>query len=156
MQYPNLTPSEPQANPFRIRPALRRALPWLALFISLFIALYACAPSATKKGAIDPDERREYIENYGASATWDVRKAFVAGKIVPGMTKDLVVFIVGNPDRTAVEHFGVSWGGSSDSLIDQSDTQDSIWEYTHGKNGGVRFGLRFQGDTLRVIQGDVP
>jgi hypothetical protein len=126
------------------------------ILLALLVGMYACAPSAVKKGALNPEERQEYIENYGSTTSWEVRRAFVAGKVVPGMTKDLVVFLVGNPDRTAVEHYGASWGGSSDSLIDQSDTQDSIWEYTHGKAGGVRFGLRFQGDTLRLIQGDAP
>jgi hypothetical protein len=118
------------------------------------VVLFACAPSAVKRGALAPEEREDYIQNYGEGANWKVRKAFVEGKLVPGMTKDLVVFLVGNPNRTAAETFGVSWGKSSESVIDQSDTQDSIWEYLDEKTGGVRFGLRFQSDTLRHIQGD--
>jgi hypothetical protein len=128
--------------------------PWCWLLVWAFL-LYACAPSAVKRGALAPEEREDYIESYGAKTNWTVRRAFIEGRLVPGMTKDLVVFLVGNPNRTAAENFGVSWGNSSESVIDQSDTQDSIWEYLDDKTGGVRFGLRFQSDTLRLIQGDV-
>lgn len=150
-----------EATPVAVlRPVLKNysGMAWriTLILLVLLLGMYACAPSVLKKGAIAPEERQEYIENYGSTTSWEVRKAFVAGQIVPGMTKDLVVLIVGTPDRTAVENYGASWGGSSDSFTDQSDTQDSIWEYTHAKSGSVRFGLRFQGDTLRMIQGDLP
>jgi hypothetical protein len=116
----------------------------------------ACSTTPSKRGALDPDERSDFIANYGTKTRWEIRKAFVEGKVVPGMTKDLVVFLVGNPDRTAAESFGVSWGKSSDSVVDQSDTRDSIWEYLDGKHQAVRLGLRFQDDTVLSMQGDVP
>lgn len=128
----------------------------LSAWLACFLVLFACSSSPAKKGAIDPEERKDYIENYGAEISWEVRKAFVEGKVVPGMSKDLVVFLVGNPDRTAVENFGVSWGKSSDPVADQSDTQDSIWEYLDQKSGNVRFGLRFKADVVRSVDGDLP
>ncbi len=128
----------------------------ISAWLACFLIISACSSSPTKKGALDPEERKDYIENYGAEISWEVRKAFIDGKVTPGMNKHLVVFLVGNPDRTAVENFGVSWEKSSDPVIDQSDTQDSIWEYLDSKSGNVRFGLRFKADVVRSVDGDIP
>jgi hypothetical protein len=127
-----------------------RAVGWRAAFC---LALSACSTSPTKKGALPPDERADYIEHFGAKTPWEMRQDFVAGRVTPGMPKEWVVFLVGEPDRTAAEHFGVSWDGSSDSVVGQADTQDSIWEYLHERSGKVRFGLKFRSDTVLSVLG---
>jgi len=126
----------------------------LGIGVAACCLFLGCSNSPTKRGAIAPDDRADFIENYG-DLNWEIRKAFIDGKVVPGMAKDLVIFLAGNPDRTATETFGVSWGKSSDSLAGQEDTQANIWEYLDPSTGEVRLGLRFQNDTVSNVRGQV-
>jgi tellurite resistance protein len=74
---------------------------------SLLAALCAgCASRAVVKGALSSEERQEYVEQTGALIPQRLKEDFVAGKAAEGMTKEMVVFLYGQPDRTENNRYG--------------------------------------------------
>ena len=71
------------------------------------------------------------------------------------MTKEMVVFVYGQPHRTENNRYGISWGGADGDSTSTVDTRDSIWNYFAADSVSVKRGLVFRGDTLARITGEV-
>ena len=82
---------------------------------------------------ISDEERRFYIIQNGYGIPLRVRKAFLEGHPVVGMSQDLVFQLYGAPDRNRED--------------------DTVWEYVN-RRGELVTGLEFQADTLVRIYGD--
>jgi hypothetical protein len=121
-----------------------------------FLCLLAgCASRAMVKGALTTDERQEYVEQTGALIPQRLKDPFVAGKAAEGMTKEMVIFLYGQPDRTENNRYGITWGASESDTATVADMRDSIWNYFGSDSVSVRRGMVFRGDTLARINGDV-
>ncbi len=114
-----------------------------------------CANRAVVKGALSSDERREYVEQTGALIPQRLKDPFLDGKAAAGMTKEMVVFVYGQPDRTENNRYGISW--DIDNIESQAlvDLKDSIWNYFGRDSVSVKLGIVFQGDTLARFTGDL-
>ncbi|MEO6095663.1 MAG: hypothetical protein ABIW76_08275 [Fibrobacteria bacterium] len=126
------------------------------LSYSLFAALcLGCSNRAMVKGALSPEERQEYVEQTGALISQRVKDNFVAGKAVEGMTKEMVVFLYGQPDRTENNRYGINWSGVVGDTIAVADNRDSLWNYFGSDSVSVKRGMVFKGDTLVRVVGDL-
>lgn len=114
----------------------------------------ACSNRAAVRGALTQDERQEYVEQTGALIPQRLKEDFLAGRAAPGMTKEMVVFLYGQPDRTEQNRYGISWMGARDTAT-LSDQNDSIWNYLGQDSVSIKRGLVFRGDTVARITGDV-
>ena len=114
----------------------------------------ACANRATVKGALTPDERQEYVEQTGALIPQRLKEDFVAGRATVGMTKEMVVFLYGQPDRTEQNRYGISWTGALADTAILVDQNDSIWNYLAQDSVSIKRGLVFRDDTVARIMGD--
>lgn len=125
-------------------------------FFALSTAIcLGCASRALVKGALTPDERVEYVEQTGALIPQRLKEDFVAGKAATGMTKEMVVFLYGQPDRTENNRYGIGWSASGADTIAVVDIRDSLWNYFGSDSVSVKRGLVFSGDTLVRVVGDV-
>ncbi len=106
------------------------------LALGVGIALLGCAggyiPPLTSRG-IPAEERRDYIIQNGFGIPEHIKQAFLEGYLVEGMTKEMVQFLFGAPDRSA--------------------DKDSHWEYVDRK-GMLITGVQFKGDKIEHIDGD--
>jgi hypothetical protein len=122
---------------------------------SFLAALCAgCASRAVIKGALTSEERQGYMEQTGALIPQRLKEDFVAGKAAEGMTKEMVVFLYGQPDRTENNRYGISWNGDGDSSA-VADGKDSLWNYFESDSVSVKRGMVFKGDTLVRLVGDL-
>jgi hypothetical protein len=121
---------------------------------SLLAALCTgCANHASVKGALSSDERREYVEQTGALIPQRLKEDFMAGRAAPGMSKEMVVFLYGQPDRTEQNRYGIGWMGASDTAA-LVDLNDSMWNYLASDSVSIKRGLVFKGDTVVRLTGD--
>jgi hypothetical protein len=120
------------------------------------IAAYCvgCSSRAVVKGALTAEERQEYVEQTGALIPQRLKEDFVAGKAAEGMTKEMVVFLYGQPDRTDNNRYGISWNGDAD-VSTGSDSRDSLWNYFASDSVSIKRGLVFRGDTLVRVVGEL-
>jgi hypothetical protein len=126
------------------------------IFHSLLAALcVGCSSRAVVKGALTPDERQEYVEQTGALIPQRLKDNFVAGKASEGMTKEMVVFLYGQPDRTENNRYGISWTGVDGDTALVADNRDSLWNYFGSDSVSVKRGMVFKGDTLARVIGDL-
>jgi hypothetical protein len=123
---------------------------------SLLAALcVGCSSRAMVKGALTPDERQEYVEQTGALIPQRLKDNFVAGKAAEGMTKEMIVFLYGQPDRTENNRYGISWNGVDGDTAAVADNRDSLWNYFGSDSVSVKRGMVFKGDTLVRVVGDI-
>ena len=121
---------------------------------SLFAAsLAACSNHAVVKGALSSDERREYVEQTGALIPQRLKEDFISGRAAPGMSKEMVIFLYGQPDRTEQNRYGIGWMGANDTAA-LADMSDSIWNYLSSDSVSIKRGLLFRGDTVTRVTGD--
>jgi hypothetical protein len=123
-----------------------------ALFAALCVG---CSNRSMVKGALTPDERLEYVEQTGALIPQRLKDNFVAGKAAEGMTKEMVVFLYGQPDRTENNRYGISWTGVEGDTAAVADIRDSLWNYYGSDSVSVKRGMVFSGDTLTRVVGDL-
>jgi hypothetical protein len=71
------------------------------------------------------------------------------------MTKEMVVFLYGQPDRTENNRYGISWTGVDGDTAAIVDTRDSLWNYFGSDSVSVKRGMVFNGDTLVRVVGDL-
>jgi hypothetical protein len=121
----------------------------------LLLSLAACTSRAIIKGALTPEERKEYVEQTGALIPFRLQKPFVEGLADTGMTREMVVFLYGQPDRTETETYGITWSAQADTMPPPADVRDSIWVYYASDSATVKRGLVFHGDTLARVTGDL-
>jgi hypothetical protein len=121
----------------------------------LALACIGCASRAVVKGALSPDERQEYVEQTGALIPQRLKEDFVAGKAAEGMTKEMVVFLYGQPDRTENNRYGISWNGPEADPASVVDIRDSLWNYFGTDSVSIKRGMVFRGDTLARVVGDL-
>lgn len=123
---------------------------------SLFAAVFVgCTSRAMVKGALTPDERQEYVEQTGALIPQRLKDNFIAGKAAEGMSKEMVVFLYGQPDRTENNRYGISWNGVEGDTAAVVDIRDSLWNYFASDSVSIKRGLVFKGDTLMRVVGDL-
>ena len=121
----------------------------------LLAALWAgCSNRAAVKGALTPDERQEYVEQTGALIPQRLKVDFVAGRAAPGMTKEMVIFLYGQPDRTEQNRYGIAWTGAASDTATLVDLNDSIWNYLAEDSVSIKRGLLFRGDTVSRVVGE--
>jgi len=121
----------------------------------LAFACFGCASRAVFKGALSTEERQEYVEQTGALIPQRLKDDFVAGKAAEGMTKEMVVFLYGQPDRTENNRYGISWGNPETDPASVIDTRDSLWNYFGTDSVSIKRGMVFRGDTLARVVGDL-
>lgn len=114
-----------------------------------------CTNRAVVKGALTTDERQEYVEQTGALISQRLKEDFVAGKAAAGMSKEMIVFLYGQPDRTENNRYGISWNGNEGDSIFVVDLRDSLWNYFGSDSSSVKRGMVFKGDTLVRVVGDL-
>jgi hypothetical protein len=124
------------------------------LLAALYTLLAAgCSNHAGVKGALSSDERREYVEQTGALIPQRLKEDFVSGRAAPGMSKEMVVFLYGQPDRTEQNRYGIGWMGANDTAS-LADMTDSIWNYLGPDSVSIKRGMVFKGDTVARVTGD--
>lgn len=114
-----------------------------------------CSSRAMVKGALTPDERLEYVEQTGALIPQRLKDNFIAGKAAEGMSKEMVMFLYGQPDRTENNRYGISWNGVDGDITAVADIRDSLWNYFGPDSISIKRGLVFKGDTLMRVVGDL-
>ncbi len=114
-----------------------------------------CSNRAAVKGALSPDERQEYVEQTGALIPQRLKEDFVAGRVAPGMTKEMVVFLYGQPDRTENNRYGISWNGGDGDTAAVADMHDSLWNYFGSDSVSIKRGVVFRGDTVARVAGEL-
>ncbi len=119
------------------------------------IVCIGCSSRAMVKGALTSDERREYVEQTGALVPQRLKEDFVAGKAAEGMTKEMVVYLYGQPDRTENNRYGINWNGGDLDSIAVVDIRDSLWNYFGADSVSIKRGMVFKGDTLVRVVGDL-
>jgi hypothetical protein len=70
------------------------------------------------------------------------------------MSKEMVVFLYGQPDRTEQNRYGIGWMAPGDTA-GLADLGDSIWNYYGQDSVSIKRGLVFRGDTVTGITGDL-
>jgi len=119
--------------------------------ISALLCL-GCGGRALVKGALTPEERLEYVEQTGALIPQRLKDDFIAGKASRGMTKEMVVFLYGQPDRTENNRYGITLNGNEAAAV--ADLKDSLWNYLASDSVSIKRGLVFKGDTLSRVIGE--
>lgn len=130
---------------------MRRKLSCI-LFATLCLG---CTNRAVVKGALTTDERQEYVEQTGALISQRLKEDFVAGKAAAGMSKEMIMFLYGQPDRTENNRYGISWNANEGDAISVVDPRDSLWNYFGSDSSSVKRGMVFKGDTLVRVVGDL-
>ena len=99
-------------------------------------AILNCASAHNKplvSRGLPADERRDFTLQNGYNVPPNIRDAFIAGYVVPGMSKELVFQLYGAPDRAS--------------------GRDSKWEYVN-ETGQLITGITFKDDKVDSIYGD--
>ncbi len=117
--------------------------------------MLACTAPSTLKGSLSEQERREYIEQTGALMPQRLKDPFIIGKATQGMTKEMIIFLFGQPSRTESNHYGIHWSDQKIDAPDKVDLKDSLWNYLAYDSITVKKALVFKGDTLVRILGEV-
>lgn len=123
-----------------------------SFFILSALLCLGCGGRALVKGALTPEERLEYVEQTGALIPQRLKQDFIAGKASQGMSKEMVVFLFGHPDRTENNRYGITWSGKDSSAV--ADLRDSLWNYFGPDSVSIKRGLVFKGDTLSRVLGE--
>lgn len=100
------------------------------------LLLDACVPKPNRPLAargLPAEERHGFIIQKGYDTPLEIRQAFVDGRIVQGMDRDLVFQLYGRPDR--------------------SREGDAAWEYLD-KKGRLITGIKFKNEKVDSIYGD--
>jgi len=122
--------------------------------ICLLATLVAgCSNRSVVKGALSSDERQEYVEQTGALIPQRLKEDFVTGRAATGMTKEMVVFLYGQPDRTENNRYGISWNGGDGDTSAIADMRDSLWNYFAADSASIKRGVVFKGDTVSRVTG---
>ena len=133
---------------------MRRHTPF-RLFLGLaMLAAAGCAGRAVVQGALSEEERREYVEQTGALIPFRLQQPFIQGIADTGMSREMVVFLYGNPNRTENDRYGMNWSATPGDAPALTDPRDSIWIYFGPDSATVKRGLVFGGDTVVRISGD--
>lgn len=132
------------------RQTLSRLLPGLAI-----LAAAGCASRAVVHGALSEEERREYVEQTGALIPFRLQQPFIQGIADTGMSREMVVFLYGHPDRTENDRYGMAWSATPEAAPALTDLRDSIWVYFDSDSATVKRGLVFGGDTVVRVSGDL-
>jgi hypothetical protein len=123
----------------------------ILLFALLLSALFiGCAPQPKVGAALTSEEREEYITLYGAFLSESKRSAFTEGRVIEGMSKELVERLMGLPKWTVTERYGIEWFPGYDSTYLAMDTRDSLWLY-YGENQAFTSCFLFRRDTLAEV-----
>jgi hypothetical protein len=130
----------------------RIRLPYLLAGLLALIAV-ACTSRALVKGALTEEERKEYVEQTGALIPYRLQQPFVQGIADTGMSREMVVFLYGQPDRTENNRYGLGWSDAPEPAPALVDLRDSIWIYFGSDSSTVKRGLIFRGDTVVRISG---
>lgn len=125
-----------------------RLVPGLLLLLSA-----GCTKHAVVQ--LDEAERREYVEQTGALIPYRLQQPFIQGIADTGMSREMIVFLYGQPDRTENDRYGLTWSASPDSIPTLSDVNDSIWVYYGADSSTVKRGMVFRGDTVTRVSGDL-
>ncbi len=125
---------------------------------SLFLIglCFGCGNRTIVRGGLTEVERRDYVEQTGALIPQRLKGPFLAGNAAEGMTKEMIIFLYGQPNRTQNNQYGIRW---SNPTIDTSrilDTRDSLWDYFSSDSGSVKYGMAFHEDTLVHLTGMAP
>jgi hypothetical protein len=137
------------------RPSSPRApLRTAALAVAALLAA-GCVGRAIVKGALTEDERREHVEQTGALIPVRLQQPFIKGLADTGMSREMIVYLYGQPDRTENERYGVTWSSRPDSVPPLADMRDSIWIYYGADSSTVKRGVVFRGDTVVRVSGDI-
>ena len=91
-------------------------------------ALVSCAPvNPLTKRIQKPDDREFYVENFGSRMPLEMRRAYVEGRIIPGMRIGDIYELVGAPDEQVVTYPHVFY--SNDTLVVNApgEYRDIIW-----------------------------
>jgi hypothetical protein len=123
-----------------------------AAYALLTVLCAGCSNRAAIKGALSSDERQEYVEQTGALIPQRLKEDFVAGRAAQGMTKEMVVFLYGQPDRTENNRYGISWSGDGDTSA-VVDMRDTLWNYFAADSVSIKRGVVFKGDTVSRVTG---
>lgn len=125
------------------------------LSILLLVLLAAgCARQAFVRGALTEKERKEYVDYNGALIALRLQQPFMEGIADTGMSREMIVYLFGPPDRTESERYGITWSSVPRPAPPLSDMRDSIWVYFGSDSVTVSRGLVFQGDTVARITGN--
>ena len=124
-----------------------------ASFCLLAALCIGCSNRAAVKGALSSDERQEYVEQTGALIPQRLKDDFVSGRAAQGMTKEMVVFLYGQPDRTENNRYGISWNGGDGDTAAVADMRDSLWNYFAADSVSIKRGVVFKGDTVSRVSG---
>jgi hypothetical protein len=134
---------------------MRRHPPYRPLLGLALLAAAGCASRAVVQGALSEEERREYVEQTGALIPFRLQQPFIQGIADTGMSREMVVFLYGNPDRTENDRYGLTWSAKPEPAPALADQRDSIWVYFDSDSATVKRGLVFGGDTVVRISGDL-
>ncbi len=64
---------------------------------TLLLLLTSCADNYKRPAMIRP-EREYYVQSYGWNLPWRIQQAYAMGAIVPGMSREMVENLYGEPD----------------------------------------------------------
>lgn len=137
-----------------LRPPLPRASLRTAALAAAAVLAAGCAGRAIVKGALTEEERREHVEQTGALIPVRLQQPFIQGVADTGMSREMIIYLYGQPDRTENEHYGVTWSSRPDSVPPLADLRDSIWIYFGADSSTVKRGVVFKGDTVVRVSGD--
>jgi len=124
------------------------------LIVLMIIPVFmSCAPHNAAKVVTTSEDRKAFTEKPGSLIPQRLKDPFIAGKATTGMSKNMIVFLLGSPDRTENNRYGISWSATVDS-IKSANLRDTIWNYFASDSVSIRRGLVFRSDTLALILGD--
>jgi hypothetical protein len=123
--------------------------------LSLFLIglCLGCSNRTIVRGALTALERQEYVEQTGALIPQRLKAPFLSGNAAEGMTKEMIIFLYGQPHRTENNHYGFTWSTPALDTSRTLDTRDSLWNYFSSDSGSVKIGMAFRGDTLVHLTG---
>lgn len=133
---------------------MRRLSPSRLLLGLAVLAAAGCGGRAVVRGALSGEERREYVEQTGALIPFRLQQPFIQGIADTGMTREMVVYLYGHPDRTENDRYGIQWSATPQAAPALSHPGDSIWIYFDSDSATVKRGVVFGGDTVVRISGD--
>jgi hypothetical protein len=133
---------------------MRRLSPSRTLLGLAVLSAAGCGGRAVVKGALSEVERREYVEQTGALIPFRLQQPFIQGIADTGMSREMVVYLYGHPDRTENDRLGIHWSATPSAAPAMTNPGDSIWIYFDSDSSTVKRGVVFGGDTVVRISGD--